>query len=272
MTFDLVIVGGGRMGSALATGLTSAQPRNSGPRPQQIAIVEQSAETRQVLASELPGVTVLASLELEHVGPTTGAVIAVKPEHAEGVARLIGACGVTRVMSVVAGLSTDRLSAAMPSGVAVVRAMPNTPVLVGHGVSAIAGGVTATSDDLEWATSILGAVGSVVRVTERHIDAVTGVSGCGPAFIYLVAESLIEAGVHQGLSREMSRELVVGTLVGAAEMLSTTGISPEELRSQVTSPGGATAAGLRMLESRAVRAAFLEAVSASAERSRQLGR
>ena len=268
MTFDLVIVGGGRMGGALAAGLLSA----NWCEPQRLAIVEQLAETRQELSTLHPGVAVLASLELEHVGPSTGAVLAVKPEQAEAVVRLLGACGVRRIMSVVAGLSTDRLSAALPSGVPVIRAMPNTPVLVGHGVSAIAGGVTASSDDLDWATSILGAVGSVVRVTERHIDAVTGVSGCGPAFIYLVAESLIEAGVHQGLTRAMSRDLVVGTLAGAAEMLSVTGESPEELRSQVTSPGGATAAGLRMLESRAVRAAFLEAVSASAERSRQLGR
>ncbi|MBU6232892.1 MAG: pyrroline-5-carboxylate reductase [Acidobacteria bacterium] len=268
MAFDLVIVGGGRMGSALATGLVSAH----WCEPEKIVIVEHDAFTRYVLGQDLPGVSVVASLELEHVGPSTGAVLAVKPEHAESVARLVGACGVTRVMSVVAGLSTDRLSAVLPHGVAVVRAMPNTPVLVGRGVSAISGGVTATSDDLEWASSILGAVGSVVRVSERHMDAVTGVSGCGPAFIYLVAESLIEAGVHQGLPREMSRELVVGTLMGAAEMLSVTASSPEELRSQVTSPGGATAAGLRMLESRAVRAAFLEAVSASAERSRQLGR
>ena len=268
MTFDLVIIGGGRMGGALAEGLIDAQWCPSS----RMAVIEQSVETRTSLVSRLPGVAVLPALELEHVGPETGAVLAVKPESAEVAARTVGACGVRRVMSVVAGLSTDRLGAVMPQGVAVVRAMPNTPVLVRKGVSAIAGGVTATSDDLEWASSILGSVGSVVRVTERNIDAVTGVSGCGPAFIYLVAEALIEAGVHQGLTREMSRELVVGTMAGAAQMLEQTGQSAEELRAHVTSPGGATAAGLRMLESRAVRGAFLEAVAASAERSRQLGK
>lgn len=268
MTFNLVIVGGGRMGGALAEGLRDA---NWCP-PERVLIVEQAREVRTQLEGRLPGITVVPSLELEHVGPTTGAVLAVKPENAEVAARAIGACGVRRIISVVAGLTTDRIGAVVPEGVAVVRAMPNTPVLVGKGVSAIAGGVTATSDDLEWASSILGAVGSVVRVTERNIDAVTGVSGCGPAFIFLVAEAMIEAGVHQGLTREMSRDLVVGTLAGAATMLEVTGQSPEELRSNVTSPGGATAAGLRMLEARAVRGAFLEAVAASSERSRQLGK
>lgn len=268
MSFDLVIVGGGRMGGALAEGLLDAKWCERS----RLAVVEQSVQTRSELETRMPGVAILPTLEIEHVGDHTGAVLAVKPENAEVTARMIGACGVRRLMSVVAGLSTDRLGAVMPHGVAVVRAMPNTPVLVRKGVSAIAGGVTATSDDLEWASSILGAVGSVVRVTERNIDAVTGVSGCGPAFVFLVAEALIEAGVHQGLTREMSRDLVVGTLIGAGAMLEQTGLSAEELRANVTSPGGATAAGLRMLESRAVRGAFLEAVAASAERSRQLGK
>jgi pyrroline-5-carboxylate reductase len=145
-------------------------------------------------------------------------------------------------------------------------------VLVRKGVSAIAGGAHVTADDLDWAESILGAVGTVVRVTERNIDAVTGLSGPMPAYLYMVIEALIEAGVHQGLSRDVSRQLVIDTFEGSAVLLKETGESPEELRSQVTSPGGATAAGLRVLENRAVRAAFLDAVAAAAERSRQLGR
>jgi len=172
----------------------------------------------------------------------------------------------------VAGLSTARLEAVFPQPVAVIRSMPNTPVLVRKGATAIAGGSNVTSDDLDWAESILGAVGIVVRVTERNIDAVTGLSGPMPAYLYMVVEALIEAGVHQGLSREVSRQLVVASFEGSAALLSETGESPEELRAQVTSPGGTTAAGLRVLESRAVRAAFLDAVAASAERSRQLGR
>jgi pyrroline-5-carboxylate reductase len=268
VALELVIIGGGRMGSALAEGLLSVSWRDR----EELAIVEQSLEQRAALSRRFPDVSVLASLELDHVGPRTGAVLCVKPDHAEGAARLAAIAGVTRLLSVVAGLSTARIEAAFPGPVAVIRSMPNTPVLVGKGVSAIAGGSHVTKDDLDWAEGILGAVGSVVRVTERNLDAVTGLSGSMPAYLYLVVESLIEAGVHQGLSREVSRQLVVGTFEGSAALLVVTGESPEELRAHVTSPGGTTAAGLRVLEGRAVRAAFLEAVAAAAERSRQLGR
>ena len=256
------------MGSALVEGLLSAQ----WCAPASLAVVESAREQREVLAPRFSGVTILPTLELEHVGPGTGVVLCVKPDHAEGAARLAAACGATRVLSVVAGLSTQRIEAAFASPVAVVRSMPNTPVLIRRGVSAIAGGSHVTSADLDWAESILGAVGTVVRVTERNLDAVTGLSGSGPAYFYLVVEAMIEAGVHQGLSREVSRQLVAGTFAGSAALLVESGESPEELRAQVTSPGGTTAAGLRMLEGRAVRAAFLEAVAAAAERSRQLGR
>jgi pyrroline-5-carboxylate reductase len=268
MSFQLVIIGGGRMGSALIEELLGAQ----WCEPGSLAIVENSLEQRRVLSERFVGVTVLASLELDHVGPDTGVVLSVKPDYAEGVARLAAACGATRILSVVAGLSTARIEAVFPQPVAVVRSMPNTPVLIRQGVSAIAGGSQVSAADLDWAESILGAVGTVVRVSERNIDAVTGLSGSGPAYFYLVVEAMIEAGVHQGLSREVSRQLVVGTFQGSAALLAGSGESPEELRAQVTSPGGTTAAGLRMLEARAVRAAFLEAVAAAAERSRQLGR
>ena len=268
MAFALIVVGGGRMGSALAEGLLHANwcPAHD------LAIVEAASEARESLGPRFKGATILAALELEHVGPTTGVVLCVKPDHADAALRAIAATGVTRVLSVVAGLSTSRIESHFHAPVAVIRSMPNTPVLVGQGVSAISGGSQVTKDDLDWAESILGAVGTVVRVSERHLDAVTGLSGSGPAYFYLVVEALIDAGVHQGLTREVSRELVVGTFVGSATLLASSGESPEELRAQVTSPGGTTAAGLRVLEGRAVRAAFLEAVSAAAERSRQLGR
>ena len=256
------------MGSALAEGLVSA----SWCAPEQLAIIESSVEQRESLKARLPGVTVLASLELEHVGDSTGAVLCVKPLHAESAARVCGIAGVRRLLSVVAGLSTARIEAVFPGPIAVIRSMPNTPVLVRKGVSAIAGGAHVTKDDLDWAESILGAVGTVVRVTELNIDAVSGLSGAMPAYLYLVVESLIEAGVHQGLSRDVSRQLVVGTFEGSGALLVATGESPEVLRGQVTSPGGVTAAGIRMLVGRAVRAASLEAVAAAAERSRQLGR
>src|SRR5665213_2851768 len=256
------------MGSALAEGLLSAK----WCVVSELAIVESALEQRTSLEQHFPGVAVLASMELADVDAGTGVVLCVKPEYAESVARAVGASGVTRLLSVVAGLSTARLEAAFAGPVAVIRSMPDTRVLVRKGVSAIAGGSHVSAADLDWAESILGAVGTVVRVSERNLDAVTGLSGSGPAYFYLVVEAMIEAGVHQGLSREVSRQLVVGTFEGSAALLAQSGESPEELRAQVTSPGGTTAAGLRMLEGRAVRAAFLEAVAAAAERSRQLGR
>jgi pyrroline-5-carboxylate reductase len=268
MASRLIIIGGGRMGSALAEGLLSA----NWCTPGELTIIESSLEARGALETRFAGVAVLASTELADVDDSTGAVLCVKPDHAESAARVAGSIGITRLLSVVAGLSTARIEAVFPGPAAVIRSMPNTPVLVRKGVSAIAGGSSVTAADLDWAESILGAVGIVVRVTEKNIDAVTGLSGPMPAYLYMVIEALIEAGVHQGLSREISKTMVVATFEGSAALLSETGESPEELRAQVTSPGGTTAAGLRVLENRAVRAAFLDAVAAAAERSRQLGR
>jgi len=149
--------------------------------------------------------------------------------------------------------------------------MPNTPALVGEGASAVAPGGAASEADLEWAEGILGAVGMVVRVPENQLDAVTGLSGSGPAYVFLVAEALIEAGVASGLPRDVSTSLVTQTLLGSARLLAESGQGPEALRAGVTSPGGTTAAGLAALEVRATRAAFLEAVLAATERSRELG-
>jgi pyrroline-5-carboxylate reductase len=268
VAYKLVIIGAGRMGSALAEGLLRAK----WCEPSELALIARSVETRSALETRFPGAGVFASLEVVEIGEDAGAILAVKPDQAEGMSRLAGAVGITRVLSVVAGLSTARIEATFPGPVPVIRSMPNTPVLIGQGVTAMAGGAHVTSNDLDWAESILGAVGTVVRVTERNIDAVTGLSGPMPAYLYLVVEALIEAGVHQGLSRDVSRKLVVDSFAGSGALLKETGESPEELRAQVTSPGGTTAAGLRVLEQHAVRAAFLDAVAAAAERSRQLGR
>ena len=268
MTFPLVIIGGGRIGGAFVSGLVRAEHWTV----KDLCVIEPSSERRVELETLFPGLKVEAALSLDHVGPTTGAILCVKPEQAEASAKTAGLCGVTRLLSVVAGLSTVRIEAAMPGEVAVVRAMPNTPVLIGQGASAMAGGSHVHTEDLEWAEKILGSLGVVVRLPERHLDAVTGLSGPMPAYLYLVVEALIEAGVHQGLTQEISRQLVIATFAGAGALLQASGESPEVLRAQVTSPGGPTAAGIRMLEGRAVRASFLEAVAAATERSRQLGR
>ncbi len=268
VSYELIIVGGGKMGSALLGGLVDAAfaPTSA------MAVIEASPQRREELTREFPRISVHASLELDHVAPGTGVVLCVKPDVAEATARLAGACGTMRLLSVVAGLSTARLEAVMPGPVAVIRSMPNTPVTVRRGASAIAGGAHVTAADLDWAEAVLGAVGVVVRLSEKHLDAVTGLSGPMPAYLFMIVEALIEAGVHQGLPREVSETLVRATFAGAGELLTTSPLSAEQLRHEVTSPGGTTAAGLRMLEQRAVRAAFLEAVASAAERSRQLGR
>lgn len=251
------------MGSALLTGLLAGGWASI----EELAVSDPDPLQRQRLVDAHPGVTVV-----DTPMAAADALLAVKPEAAEGVCRTLAGFGINRILSVVAGLPSARLEAVLNPGAVVVRAMPNTPALIGAGVAGLSGGSQATSRDLDWAEGILAAVGTVVRLPERQLDAVTGVSGSGPAYVFLMAEAMIEAGVAAGLPREVSHKLVVGTLLGSARMLSETGDDPAVLRAAVTSPGGTTAAGLRTLEFKAVRSAFIEAVAAAVERSRQLGR
>ncbi|MEA3019023.1 MAG: pyrroline-5-carboxylate reductase [Actinomycetota bacterium] len=246
------------MGEALLGGLLAAGWNDLG-------VVEKIGDRRAALASRFPGVEVLAD-----IAPTDGAVIAVKPNDVRDACAALA--GTKRVLSIAAGVPIATLEDALGAGTAVVRAMPNTPALVGAGAAAIAPGAHAGEDDLAWAESILGAVGEVVRVPESMLDAVTGLSGSGPAYVFLVAEALIDAGVLAGLPRDVSVALTVQTLLGSARLLAETGESPEVLRAQVTSPGGTTAAGLHALESASLRAAFSDAVRAATERSRELGK
>ena len=175
------------------------------------------------------------------------------------------------VVSIAAGITIGELETAAP-GRPVVRAMPNTAALVRQGASAIAAGTLAAEADLETAERLLGAVGIVVRVPEKLLDAVTGLSGSGPAYVFLLAESLIEGGVLNGLSREVATALVHQTILGAGTLLVDGDDGAEALRAAVTSPGGTTAAGLLALERHSVRGAFLDAVTAATERSRELGK
>jgi pyrroline-5-carboxylate reductase len=268
MAVDLLMIGGGKMGSALMSGLVAADWAPA----DRLGFVEPDPARRQHLERVHPGVRVVASLDDAEVAPDGGVVLAVKPDRAEMVCRALGATGTRRLLSVVAGLPSARLEAALPDGAVVIRAMPNMPALIGAGITAISGGSNARSADLDWAEGIVAAVGRAVRVPERDLDAVTGLSGSGPAYVFLVAEALIEAGVLVGLSRDLSRTLAVETLLGSAKLLAGSGEEPAALRAAVTSPGGTTAAGLRVLESRAVRSAVLEAVVAATERARNLAR
>lgn len=249
------------MGNALVAGMLRAGWAD----PANLAVVEKRAEARTELTDRFPGVKVTGSLV-----PGEAAVLAVKPPDAEHACRAMSAVGYRRVLSIVAGVTLPTLEAHL-EGSAVVRAMSNTPALLGLGASAIAGGASAGEDDLAWAESILSSIGIVARVPEHLLDAVTGLSGSGPAYLFLVAEALIDAGVLEGLDHEVSRVLVVQTILGAARMLAETGESPTALRHAVVSPGGTTAAALRVLEAGGLRIALIDAVVAASERSRELG-
>ena len=264
---NLAILGGGRMGEALARGLVDA-----GWEPDELAIAEIESDRRRVLEERLPGVRVVPSPAWAAADADV-VVVAVKPGD---VASALEACATTLgddalVLSIAAGVTLAELEAIVAKH-ATVRAMPNTGALVGKGAAAISAGSLATDAHLELAERVLGAVGTVVRVPEPQLDAVTGLSGSGPAYVFLLAEALTEAGVLVGLPRATAAALVTQTLHGSAALLAETGDSPESLRAAVTSPGGTTAAGLQALEAHGVRAAVLDAVQAATRRSRELGR
>lgn len=248
------------MGAALVGGLVAG-----GWAPADLAVVEVVEARRSALTEMFPGIAIAAT-----VPACDAALIAVKPYDAAAAASAAARAGARRVLSIAAGVSIDTLQQACGDGVAVVRSIPNTPALLGKGAAAMCGGTFATDDDLVWAAGILGVVGTVVRVAEPLLDAVTGLVGSGPAYLFLVAEAMIDAGVLAGLTRPVADALVRQLFVGSAAMLDEYG-DPVALRAMVTSPGGTTAAGLRVLEEHGTRSALLEAVLAATERSQELG-
>jgi len=259
----LAVIGGGNMGAALVGGLLASGWATAG----ELVVVEVVTARRAELGDLFPDVATVAEAA---DAAADGALIAVKPGDVAAATAAAVAAGARRILSIAAGVRLDALEVAAGPGVPVVRAMPNTPALVGQGAAAICGGSSADDDDLAWAASILESVGTVVRVPEHQLDAVTGLAGSGPAYVFLVAEALIDAGVLAGLARPVAEALVVQLLVGSAALLAERG-DPAALRAMVTSPGGTTAAGLRALEDHAVRAALLDAVMAATLRSRELG-
>ena len=226
---ELVIIGGGNMGAALVGGLLAG-----GRPPSSIAVTEVAPARREQLAAMLPDVHVS-----DDVAPCAAAVLAVKPAVVAEAARAAVAAGARRLLSIAAGITTTHIEQAIDGvadeAVAVVRAMPNTPALVGRGASAIAPGAAAGADDLAWAEAILGAVGLVVRVDESQLDAVTALSGSGPAYLFLVAEALTAAGVAVGLAPELAETLTTQLLLGSGELLASSRRSgPPARRGHVT--------------------------------------
>jgi pyrroline-5-carboxylate reductase len=260
------LVGGGRMGEALAAGLLDA-----GWAPDTLAVAEVDVDRRHQLEERLTGVRVVPSPAWAAADADV-LVVSVKPGDVAGVLETCAPAlpDQALVLSIAAGVRIAALEAAAP-GHPVVRAMPNTPAVVGKGAAAIAAGTLADDTHLEIAERVLGAVGTVVRVPEAQLDAVTGLSGSGPAYLFLLAEAMTDAGVLVGLPRATADALVRQTLLGAATLLSSGTETPESLRAAVTSPGGTTAAALQALETHGVRAALLDAVEAATRRSRESG-
>lgn len=261
MGFDVVVIGGGNMGAALLEGMIASDEFAA----DRLAVVEVVEARRATLAETFPDVTVRGE-----VPAADGAVVAVKPGDVADAVRAAVSAGAGRVLSIAAGVTLAALDEAAGAETAVVRAMPNTPALVGRGCAAIAGGTRAEEADLEWAERILGAVGLVERLPEPLLDVFTGVAGSGPAYVFLVAEALTDAAVAEGLPRPTAERVVNQLLLGSSTLLSRDG-DAARLRVNVTSPGGTTAAGLARLEHHAVRAAFGDAVRAATARSRELG-
>lgn len=262
----VAVLGAGRIGESLVSGLLSSGWRE----PAEVAATARRAE-RVAELRERHGI----DATLSNHDAVTGAslvVIAVKPQDIETLLDEIGPIvgPEQTVLSVAAAIPTARIEDRLADGVPVVRAMPNTPSTVHEGIAGLCAGAHADDVHLDLAEEALSHLGGVVRVPEQALDAITAVSGSGPAYFALLAEAMIEAGILLGLSREISTQLVVQTMFGTAKQLRDEKMHPVELREMVTSPGGTTIAAIRELEMAGVRAAFLNAIQAAMIRAREL--
>jgi pyrroline-5-carboxylate reductase len=256
----VAIIGAGVMGETLLSGLIR------GGRDVADLLVGEKRPERATELREKYGVQVVANTE---AATAETVVLVVKPQDMADVLTEIAPYlhPGQLLVSLAAGIPTRAIEKHIPDGVAVVRVMPNTPALVDEGMAAISAGSHCDDVHLATAEDLLSTTGRVVRVPEKQQDAVTAISGSGPAYLFFVVEAMIEAGVHLGLPRTTATELVVQTVVGSAKLLRETGTHPTVLREQVTSPGGTTAAAIRALEDHKVRAAFITAMEAARDRS-----
>jgi pyrroline-5-carboxylate reductase len=285
----IAIIGGGSMGEALLAGLLRSD------RQVKDMVVSERMPSRAKYLSETYSVQVTSSV-VDAAENATYVIVAVKPSDVESVVREIAEAAANSdtdsveqvFVTVAAGVATSFYESMLPAGSPVIRVMPNAPALVGAGVSALAKGRFATAEQLKEVATLFDCVGSVITVPESQLDAVTAVSGSGPAYFFLLVEALVDAAVAVGLPRPVATDLAVQTMAGSAAMLlerldeggegaagaglgSGVDTTAAQLRATVTSPGGTTAAGLRELERGGLRAAVAEAVDAAKRRSEQLG-
>jgi len=262
----LAFLGSGKMASALARGVVSSGAFAPGD-----VIVTDVVRTAAEALAKATGATI-AVTNAELAARADHIVLCVKPQDAVSALRELGsAIHGKLIISIVAGLSTTVLEEAAGHGARIVRVMPNTPALVAQGAAAYALGSVATDADAEVVEQLFRSVGLIVRVKEPLLDAVTGLSGSGPAYVFTVIEALADGGVLMGLPRDLALQLAAQTVLGAATMVRETQQHPATLRDQVTSPGGTTIAGLEALEKAGLRSALISGVRAATERSRQLG-
>jgi pyrroline-5-carboxylate reductase len=283
----IATVGGGSIGEALLGGLLRA-----GRQVKDLVVAEKYPDRAKYLAEKY---SVLVTSVAEAVPTATYVIVAVKPFDVEGLVNEISDAAARAesdtaeqvFVTVAAGVTTSFYENKLPAGAPVIRVMPNAPVVVGGGVSALSRGRFATPEHLKEVMAIFDAVGGVLEVPESQLDAVTAVSGSGPAYFFLMVEALVDAGVDAGLSRTVATDLAVQTMAGSAAMLlerlddaqsagdaalgAAMDTTAAQLRATVTSPGGTTAAGLRELERGGLRAAVADAVRAAKTRSEQLG-
>lgn len=280
---QLVVVGGGKMGEALLGGLVAA----GWAPPGAITVVEPVEARRDELERRHEGLVLAGGID-DAMAAAEGPVdvlVAVKPDQVADVCASLSPHAPRRVLSIAAGVTTAALASWLPPATRVVRAMPNTPALVGVGMAAVCvgtdgadphdggahGAPTHHAEDLDWASEIMVSVGEVVVVEEARMDAVTGLSGSGPAYVFAMAEALVAAGVAAGLEPGTADALTRQTILGAARLLCESGEDPAVLRANVTSPGGTTAAGLEVLAAGGFDALIADVVAAAAARSVELG-
>jgi pyrroline-5-carboxylate reductase len=257
----LVVIGGGNMGAALVQGML-----REGRTPGNITIVEVSEARRQDLVRMFPGVGV-ASV----VPSCSDVIVAVKPAQVAEACASAAAVGASRVMSIAAGVTIAAIERASGEGVRVIRAMPNTPAVVGMAATAISVSAACTDADREWARELMECVGMVIELDESMLDAFTGLVGSGPAYVFYLAESLKVAAMAEGFDVETSAGLVAQLLSGSAALLQREPQHARQLRERVTSPNGTTAAGIAVLDAQRVHDALVAAVRSAAARSKELG-
>lgn len=270
MTERIAIIGGGKIGEALLAGLINAG------KPSRDLVVVELLPARAAELAEDYGVRVTQDVR-DAAESAQVVFIAVKPDGVDGVLRELARAedhgeDERITVTLVAGIPTSRYEMALPAGAPVVRVMPNTPMLVNEAMSAVSPGRYADEQQVAVAVRLMESVGRVTVIPEKHMDAVTAISGSGPAYFFLMVEALTDAGVGLGLTRPLALELATQTLKGSGALLAESGVSPVDLRAAVTSPGGTTAAALREFERYGLRHAVGEAARAAAELSRQAAR